>query len=45
MRTVTVNLIGVAVPGLPRQMVLSLDEGATIRALLELQDGALAVSR
>lgn len=35
MGTVTVNIIGVATPGLPRQMVLSLDEGATIRSLLE----------
>lgn len=35
MRTVTVNFIGAVAPGLPRQMVLSLDEGATIRSLLE----------
>ena len=35
MRTITVNFIGVVAPGLPRQMVLSLDEGATIRSLLE----------
>lgn len=35
MRTVTVNLIGAVAPGLPRQMVLSLAEGATVRGLLE----------
>jgi hypothetical protein len=35
MRTVTVNFIGVVAPGLPRQMVLSLDEEATIRSLIE----------
>lgn len=35
MRTVTVNFIGVVAPGLPRQMVLSLDDEATIRSLLE----------
>src|SRR3972149_4664541 len=28
-RTVTVNLVGVA-PGVPRQLVLELDEGATV---------------
>ena len=33
-RTVTVNLVGVA-PGVPRQLVLELDEGATVRALVE----------
>lgn len=35
MRTVTVNFIGVVAPGLPRRMVLSLDDDATIRSLLE----------
>lgn len=35
MRTVTVSFVGAVPPGLPRQMVLSLDQGATIRSLLE----------
>lgn len=35
MRTVTVNLVGVVAPGLPRKLVLELDEGATVRALVE----------
>jgi hypothetical protein len=32
--TVTVNLVGAA-PGVPRQLVLELGEGATVRALVE----------
>jgi sulfur carrier protein ThiS len=32
---VTVNLVGVVAPGLPRTLVLELDEGATLRALVE----------
>ena len=35
MRTVTVNLVGVVAPGLPRKLVLELDEGATVRALVD----------
>ena len=35
MRTVTVNLVGVMEPGLPRKLVLELDEEATVRALVE----------
>ena len=34
MSTVTVNLVGAA-PGVPRQLVLELSEGATVRALVE----------
>ncbi len=32
---VTVNLVGVTAPALPRQMTLALGEGATLRALVE----------
>ena len=35
MTTVTVNLIGAVAPGLPRQMLVSLGEGATLRTLIE----------
>ncbi len=35
MRTVTVNLVGVVAPGLPRKLVVELDEAATVRALVE----------
>lgn len=35
MRTVAINIIGVAAPGLPRRMVVSLEDGATVRSLLE----------
>ncbi len=35
MTTVTVNLIGAVAPGLPRQMVVSLGEEATLRTLIE----------
>lgn len=34
MSTVTVNVVGAA-PGVPRQLVLELGEGATVRALVE----------
>ncbi len=34
MGTVTVNLVGAA-PGVPRQLVVELGEGATVRALVE----------
>jgi hypothetical protein len=35
MRTVTVSLFGIVPPGLPRKLVLALDQAATIRSLLE----------
>ena len=35
MSTVTVNLVGVVAPDLPRKLVLELGEGATVRALIE----------
>jgi hypothetical protein len=34
-RSVTVHLIGAVVPGLPRQMVVEVDDRATVRELLD----------
>lgn len=35
MRRVTANVVGVAAPGVPRRLVLALDDGATVRDLID----------